>query len=153
MFRETTAQSPWPRSKLFLSQIFITNNHYYHLTESIFFPMANRVNKTPTIRPGYYAAQLAKALEDEAKAKSRSHHIDAARCESKSTESTTAEPESHNRSKFTHQSDRETELLDSSPDRLNESTTYANRRSVHETSLYIFLFLKSDQYCPDRRSR
>jgi hypothetical protein len=146
MFRETTAQSPSPLIETFsFSQIFITNNHCYHLIESIFFRMANRVNKTPTLRPGYYVAKLAKALEDEAKARNCTGHKDAARCESKSSGSTTIEPESHNRSKFTHQSVRETELLvDSSPDRLNESTTHVNRRSVNETSLHIFLFLNSD---------
>lgn len=149
MFRETTAQSSWPLIETFpfrkysLQTITATN-----LIELIFFRMANRVNKTPTLRPGYYVAKLAKALEDEAKAKNRSCHKDTARCESKSSGSTTIEPESHNPSKFTHQSDRETELVDSSPDRqkdrLNESTTHANRRSVNETSLHIFLFLNSD---------
>ena len=106
--------------------------------------MVNRVTKTSPLRPGHYAAQLAKTLEDEVKAKNRSRHEDATRCESKSSGSTTIEPESHNRSKFTHRSDRETELVDSLPDRLNESTTHANRRSVNETSLHTFLFLKSD---------
>ncbi|KAJ5904682.1 uncharacterized protein N7473_001598 [Penicillium subrubescens] len=94
--------------------------------------MANRVTKNPPLRPGHYAAKLAKALEDEAKAKNRSRHNDAARCESMSSGSTTIEPESHNRRKFTHQSDRETELVDSSPDRLHESTTYANRRPLEQ---------------------
>jgi hypothetical protein len=106
--------------------------------------MANRVTKSSTLRPGHYAAKLAKALEDEVKAKNRSRHKDAARCESKSSGSTTIEPESHNRSEFTHQSDRETELVDSLPDRLNESTTHAKRRSVNETSLHTFPFLNSD---------
>ncbi|OKP12567.1 hypothetical protein PENSUB_1792 [Penicillium subrubescens] len=41
--------------------------------------MANRVTKNPPLRPGHYAAKLAKALEDEAKAKNRSRHNDAAR--------------------------------------------------------------------------
>jgi hypothetical protein len=31
--------------------------------------MANRITKTPTFRPGRDTAKLAKALEDEAKAK------------------------------------------------------------------------------------
>jgi hypothetical protein len=115
--------------------------------------MANRVTKNPPLRPGHYAVKLAKALEDEAKAENCSRHNDAARCESMSSGSITIEPESHNRGKFTHQSDRETELVDSSPDRLHESTTYANRRSVHETSLHIFLFLKTDQSCLDRWSK
>ncbi|KAJ5904792.1 uncharacterized protein N7473_001708 [Penicillium subrubescens] len=90
--------------------------------------MANRITKTPTFRPGHYAAKLAKALEDEAKAKNRSRHKDAAGCESKSSGSIQMGPESHNGSKVIHQSDRETELVDSSPDRLHQSTTHANNR-------------------------
>jgi hypothetical protein len=54
------------------------------------------------------------------------------------------EPESYNSGKFIYQSDREIELVDLLLDRLHESIIYANRRLVHETSLYIFLFLKTD---------
>ena len=140
------------RDLLFL-QILVTNNHCYRLIQSVFFRMANRITKTPPLRPGHYAAKLAKALEDEAKAKNRSRHKSTATCESKSTGSTAIEPERHGRGNLTHQSDRETELVDSSPDRLNEYTTYANRMSVPETSLHILLLLNSDSSCPDRRSR
>jgi hypothetical protein len=107
--------------------------------------MANCVNKTLNLRLGYYIAKLAKAMEDEAKARNCTSYKDTARYESKSSRSTTIEPESYNRSKFIYQSDRETELLvDSSLDRLNESIIYVNRRSVNETSLHIFLFLNSN---------
>jgi hypothetical protein len=40
--------------------------------------MANRITKTTTFRPGHYTAKLAKALEDEAKAKKHARHEDTA---------------------------------------------------------------------------
>ena len=42
--------------------------------------MANRITKTPTFRLGYFTAKLAKALEDEPKAKKRARYEDAAEC-------------------------------------------------------------------------
>ncbi|KAJ5900298.1 uncharacterized protein N7473_004368 [Penicillium subrubescens] len=90
--------------------------------------MANRITKTPTFQPGHHTAKLAKALEDEAKAKKRARHEDAAECQPKSSGSIQMEPESHNGSKAIHQSDRETELVDSSPDKLHQSTRHANHR-------------------------
>jgi hypothetical protein len=100
--------------------------------------MANRIIKTPTFRPGHLTAKLAKALEGEAKAKKRARHEDAAECQSKSSGSIQLEPESHNGSKAIHQSDRETELVDSSPDRLHQSTRHANHRLVkRRMSMYF----------------
>jgi hypothetical protein len=144
MFRETTAQSPWPLIETFSFCKYSLHNHCYNLIQSVSLRMANRVTKTPTLRPGHYAAKLAKALEDEVKAKNRSRHKDAAGCESKSSGSIQMGPESHNGSKVIHQSDRETELVDSSPDRLHQSTTHANNRLVNEANVHIFLFLNAD---------
>jgi electron transfer flavoprotein alpha/beta subunit len=64
--------------------------------------MANRVNKTLTLRLEYYVAKLAKALEDKAKARNCTGHKDTARYESKLPGLITIEPESYNRSKFTY---------------------------------------------------
>jgi hypothetical protein len=106
--------------------------------------MASRITKTPTFRPGHYTAKLAKALEDEDKAKKRARHKDAAECQSKSSGSIQMEPESLNGSKALYQSDRETELVDSSPGRLHQPTTHANYRLVNKANLHVFLFLNSD---------
>jgi hypothetical protein len=100
--------------------------------------MANRITKTPTFQPGHHAAKLAKALEDEAKAKKRASHEDAAECQSKSSKPIQLEPESHNGSKAIHQSDLETELVDSSSYRLHQSTRHANHRLVkRRTSMHF----------------
>jgi hypothetical protein len=106
--------------------------------------MANRITKTPTFPPGHFTAKLAKALEDKAKAKKRARHEDAAECQSKSSGSIQLEPESHTGSKAIHQSDREMELVDSSPYRLHQPTRHANHRLVNKANVHVFLFLNSD---------
>lgn len=95
--------------------------------------MTNRVTKTPPFRPGKYTALLAKALEDEAKAKGARRE---ARIESQSKSSVSTQMElesalsereeqheSRHGSKAVHKPDRETELVDSSPYRLQNVRT------------------------------